>query len=95
MTIRHRFGLMPKDVLLRAGRWISYARLIVEICSKPGVTRYQLCRGTGLLAREIDSIVDRLQSAGKVERNRRHTGGRPIDRYEAPGRGDQFWGIAV
>jgi hypothetical protein len=91
-TRQHRFGIMLKNVLRTPTGWRSYDSLIVEICSR-SVTRYELQRKTGLLAPEIDSIVDRLQSAGRVERNRRLTGGRPIVRYEAPGRGDVFWGV--
>jgi len=90
-----RFGLTPKDVLRRPdGSWRSYDELIVEICSRPGVTRHALCRGTGLLPSEVDQIVGRLVARGKIERNLRPACGQRRAVYERP-RGDIFWGVCA
>ena len=41
-----------------------------------------LANAAGLLPSELDVIVDRLVASGRIERNRRLTGGRPIERIE-------------
>ena len=95
-SLPRRWRILPKYLLRRPdGTWSSYRDRICELVSKAphGCRRDNLANAVGLLPAELDVIVDRLQATGRVERNRRPTGGRPIDRIEKP-RGDVFWGCA-
>jgi len=89
---------VPAKYLLRRpdGKWRSLDALVADFVTRApnGCRRINLANACGLLPPELDVIVDRLAAAGRVERNRRLTGGRPFERIEAP-RGDVFWGIAA
>ena len=96
-TQHRRWRVLPKYLLRRPdGRWMSYRERIVDfvLMAPRGCRRDNLANACGLLPAELDVIVDRLEAAGKVERNRRLTGGRPVDRIERP-RGPEFWGCAA
>ena len=93
--MHHRWRVPAKYLLKRPdGRWRSYDELVVDFVTRAphGCTPGNLANAAGLLPGELNIIVDRLAAAGKIERNRRLTGGRPIERIEKP-RGEIFWGI--
>lgn len=97
MHHQHRWPVPPKYLLRRPdGKWRSMDSCVLDFITRAarGCRRDNLANACGLLPAELDVIVDRLQSAGKVERNRRLTGGRPVERIELP-RGNVFWGIAA
>ena len=92
--MQHRWRVPPKYLLRRPdGRWISIDERVVDFVTRAprGCRRTNLANACGLLPAELDVIVDKLVASGRIERNRRLTGGRPIDRIESP-RGDVFWG---
>ena len=93
--MHHRWRVPPKYLLRRPdGRWTSYDERVVDLVTRAprGCRRINLANAVGLLPAELDVIVDKLVARGRIERNRRLTGGRPIDRIESP-RGDVFWGV--
>ena len=94
---QYRWPVPPKYLLKRPdGRWMSMDARVLDLVSRAphGCTCDNLASACGLLRDEVDVILDKLVASGRIERNRRLTGGRPIERIESP-RGDVFWGIAA
>ena len=57
----------------------------------PSRTNLAGCR-QGLQPAELDVITNRLAAGGRIERNMRSTGRRPVTLFESP-RGEIFWGV--
>jgi len=90
-----RWRVPPKFLLRRPdGRWRSYEELVDEVVTRAprGCRRTNLADAVGLQPAELDVITNRLAAGGRIERNMRSTGRRPVTLFESP-RGEIFWGV--